>query len=96
MTDQRQAATTSTPPRSRHWRFWGAVLAVAVAFLVVPPLAGVPARLIEGCAKWIAVAAIFELLSVLGFIVLFKLVFGAGMSWRRSSPASIRKASCAP
>lgn len=76
--------------RSRHWRFWGAVLAVAVAFLVVPPLAGIPGRLIEGCAKWIAVAATFELLSVLGFIVLFKLVFGAGMSWRQSSPAGLR------
>lgn len=70
----------------------GAIIALAgaIAFLAVPTLAGVPARLIEGCAEWITLAGILELLSVLGFVVVFKLVFGARMTWRQSSPAGLR------
>jgi uncharacterized membrane protein YbhN (UPF0104 family) len=77
---------------SLRWPVWGGLTAVtfAVVFLAVPPLAGVPAHLIEGCAKWIALAAILELLSVLGFLVVFKLVFGGRMTWRRSLPAGLR------
>ena len=45
---------------SLRWPVWGGLTAVtfAVVFLAVPPLAGVPAHLIEGCAKWIALAAL--------------------------------------
>jgi uncharacterized membrane protein YbhN (UPF0104 family) len=56
----------------------------------VPALAGLPERLIEGCGKWIAIAGVFELLSGLGFVVVFKLVFAASTSWRRGAPAALR------
>ena len=67
-----------------------AVAAVAVAFLVLPTLAGVPARLVEGCGIWIATAGVLELLSALGFVVVFRLVFAERLSWRRSAPAALR------
>lgn len=63
---------------------------VAVVFLGIPALAGVPARLIEGCGRWIAGAAVLELLSVAGFVVFFKLVFAPTVSWRHSAPAGLR------
>jgi len=55
-------------------------VALAAAFLTLPVLAGTPERLIEGCGKWIVIAGVLELLSVLGFVLVFKLVFGARMS----------------
>jgi len=65
-------------------------VAVAAGFLALPALTGAPERLIESCGKWILIAGVAELLSVLGFVLVFKLVFGARMSWRRSAPASLR------
>ncbi len=62
----------------------------AAAFLVVPALAGVPARLVRGCGNWIAAAGALELLSAIGFVVLFKLVFAAPISWRAGTPAALR------
>src|SRR5581483_2925420 len=53
-------------------------------------LAGVPARLVRGCGNWIAIAGALELLSAVGFVVVFKLVFAAPVSWRRSVPAALR------
>jgi uncharacterized membrane protein YbhN (UPF0104 family) len=79
--------------RLRRWPLWGAALVVFVAaagFLALPALAGVPARLVDGCGYWIAAAGVLELLSVVGFVVLFKLVFAAPISWRRSVPAALR------
>lgn len=46
--------------------------------------------MIEGCAKWIGLAGALELLSVLGFVVVFKLVFVARMTWRQGAPAGLR------
>jgi uncharacterized membrane protein YbhN (UPF0104 family) len=69
---------------------WIALAAIAVAFLSVPPLAGVPGRLIAGCPTWIALAAALELLSILGFIAIFKLIFDPRGSWRESSGAALR------
>ena len=66
------------------------VAAVAAAFLAVPTVAAVPARLVEGCAAWIVTGAAFELLSALGFVVFFKLIFAAPISWRRTTPAALR------
>lgn len=63
---------------------------IAIAFLAVPPLAGIPGRLIEGCGGWIALAVTLEALSVVGFVLVFKLVFGGGMSWRRASGSGLR------
>lgn len=80
----------ATAARPIRWRMWGAVAALAVALLAVPPLVRVPAALVEGCANWIALAAALELLSVLGFLFLFALVFGARMSGRRSLWAGLR------
>ncbi len=84
--------TAAAGRRTSRWPFWSALTAVAVVvmFLVVPALAGVPARLVDGCGKWIATAGVLELLSALGFVVIFKLVFAAPMSWRRSVPAALR------
>ena len=78
--------------RSSRWPLWSAAAAVAVVvmLLVVPALAGVPARLVEGCSKWIATAGVLELLSAIGFVLFFKLVFAAPMSWGRSVPAALR------
>jgi uncharacterized membrane protein YbhN (UPF0104 family) len=59
-------------------------------FLVVPTVAAVPARLVEGCATWIVAGAGLELLSALGFVVLFKLVFAATLSWRRTTRSALR------
>jgi uncharacterized membrane protein YbhN (UPF0104 family) len=87
---------TANPPaaaahRSR-WPLWSAVLVASAgaAFLAVPALAGAPARLIRGCGNWIAIGGALELLSAVGFVVLFKLVFAAPISWRRSAPAALR------
>jgi uncharacterized membrane protein YbhN (UPF0104 family) len=66
------------------------VAAVAATFLVVPTVAAVPARVVEGCATWIVTATGLELLSALGFVVFFKLVFAAPLSWRRTTPAALR------
>src|SRR3984893_10628029 len=90
MPDQDPRPTGAVDRRSTHWPVWAAVVVPAAAALALPALAGAPARLIEGCGKWIATAGVLELLSVLGFVVVFTLVFGAHMSWRRSAPASLR------
>jgi uncharacterized membrane protein YbhN (UPF0104 family) len=56
----------------------------------VPALAGVPARLVAGCADWIVAAAMLEFLSAVGFVVFFKLIFAAPVSWRHGAPAGLR------
>ena len=83
------AAATQRAPR---WPLWSAVLvgSAAAAFLALPALAGIPARLVEGCGNWIAAAGALELLSAVGFIALFKLVFAAPISWRAGTPAALR------
>jgi uncharacterized membrane protein YbhN (UPF0104 family) len=66
------------------------VVALATTLLVVPAVAAVPARVLEGCATWIVTGAGLELLSALGFVVFFKLVFAAPLGWRRTTPAALR------
>jgi uncharacterized membrane protein YbhN (UPF0104 family) len=90
MPDRHANPTLAPHGRSSHWPLWAALAALAAAFLALPALSGTPERLIEGCGRWIALAGLLELLSVLGFVLIFKLVFGARMSWRRSAPASLR------
>jgi uncharacterized membrane protein YbhN (UPF0104 family) len=82
----------ATTQRSSRWLLWSAVLvgSAAAAFLALPALAGIPARLVEGCGNWIAAAGALELLSAVGFIALFKLVFAAPISWRAGIPAALR------
>jgi uncharacterized membrane protein YbhN (UPF0104 family) len=74
-----------SPQRRRLMAAGAVAVAAAVAFLLAPALARVPQRLGRGCGRWLAAASAFELLSALGFVVVFKLVFGAFMRWRSSS-----------
>lgn len=85
-------STPSTDRRSRQWsrRAATAAILVAVAFIAVPALSGVPARLVKGCGAWIVGAAVLELLSAVGFVVVFKLVFAPRVSWRQMVPAALR------
>jgi uncharacterized membrane protein YbhN (UPF0104 family) len=92
MPDQTPSPPRAADPHLRRWPLWGAALVVFVAagFLALPALAGVPERLVDGCGNWIVAAGVLELLSAVGFVVLFKLVFAAPISWRRSVPAALR------
>jgi uncharacterized membrane protein YbhN (UPF0104 family) len=78
--------------RSIRWPLGSVLVAIAVAaaFLAVPALAAVPTRVIAGCATWIVTGGVLELLSALGFVVFFKLVFAGPISWRRTTPAALR------
>ncbi len=76
--------------RPIRWTRFGGFVAVGLAFLAIPPLAHVPARLVSGCGKWIAVAAVLELLSGAGFVLVFAVVFCARMSKRQSLGAALR------
>jgi uncharacterized membrane protein YbhN (UPF0104 family) len=92
MSDQTARPLRAADRHLCRWALWGVALVVFVAavFLALPALAGVPARLVDGCGKWIAAAGVLELMSAVGFVVLFKLVFAAPISWRRSVPAALR------
>jgi uncharacterized membrane protein YbhN (UPF0104 family) len=76
--------------RAIHWKRVVTLAAIAVAFLAIPPLAHVPARLVTACAKWIALAAALELLSMLGFVLVFALVFGRRLGARQRIGAGLR------
>jgi uncharacterized membrane protein YbhN (UPF0104 family) len=76
--------------RTIHWKRVVTLAAIAVAFLAIPPLAHVPARLVTACAKWLALAAALELLSILGFVLVFALVFGGRLSARQRVGAGLR------
>jgi uncharacterized membrane protein YbhN (UPF0104 family) len=56
----------------------------------VPPLSHLPARLVAGCATWVAIATALELASVAGFVVAFALVFGRGLTARESLAGGLR------
>ena|GEM_PF-2137339 len=66
------------------------LIALALALLALPTLIGVPLAPLSGCARWIALAAFLELMSLVGFVVVFKLVFCARQSWRRGLCAALR------
>jgi uncharacterized membrane protein YbhN (UPF0104 family) len=87
-----QAAAPASARRAHRRFVWGALLVVsaAVVFLALPTLAGFPARLVDACGEWIAAAGVLELLSAVGFVLLFKLVFAAPVSWRHGLPAALR------
>jgi hypothetical protein len=79
-------------PRHRpiRWTRWGGLAIVPIVFLAVPSLAHLPARLVAGCPKWIALAVGLEFVSILGFVASFALVFGAGATRRRSVVGALR------
>lgn len=76
--------------RATVWRRAGILGALATAFLAVGPLARVPARLLAACTGWVAVAILLELLSMLGFVAVFGLVFGGGLTRRQRLGAGLR------
>lgn len=92
MPDDRAKPMPGTDRQSRRWFPWAALLVFSAAgvFLAAPALGGVPARLVRSCGSWIATAGALELLSAVGFVALFKLVFAAPIGWRRSTPAALR------
>jgi uncharacterized membrane protein YbhN (UPF0104 family) len=86
-----QAATTEMPQElsPRHLRkrlIQLALLVVLVAVVVwlTPGLGALRRRLDHAAAGWLAVAAAAELLSTLSYVVIFRTVFCARMSWRMS------------
>ena len=72
------------------WRKWGAFAGIPLVFLAVPSFTHLPARLLAGCPKWIALAVLLEAVSILGFIACFALVFGAAMTRRQSAVGALR------
>jgi len=82
----RGASTAVVIRRAR----WIAIPALGVAFLAAAPLLDIPRAPLAGCAGWIALAGLLEALSVLGFILVFKLIFGNGMSRRRVVASGLR------
>jgi uncharacterized membrane protein YbhN (UPF0104 family) len=59
-------------------------------FVAVPSLTHLPARLAAACPKWIAFAVVLELVSILGFIASFALVFGGGITRRQLVVGALR------
>lgn len=80
----------ATATRVIHLKRVVTLAAIAAAFLAIPALAHVPARLATACAKWIALAAALELLSMLGFVLVFALVFGRQLGARQRIGAGLR------
>jgi uncharacterized membrane protein YbhN (UPF0104 family) len=85
----RRRPTARGTHRAR-WTRWGALAAIPLVLLAVPSLTQLPARLLAGCPKWVALAVALELLSILGFIASFALVFGARMTRRQSVAGALR------
>ena len=76
--------------RTIRWKRVVTLAAIAAVFLAIPPLAHLPAHLVTACAKWIALAAALELLSILGFVLAFALVFGRRLGARERIGAGLR------
>ncbi len=89
-----QPSISALPPRPRRLLVCGALVAVTVAvagaLAAVPALIDIPARLVSGCGTWIGLAGVLAVLSAVGFVVIFKLVFGPRMTWREAWPAGLR------
>jgi uncharacterized membrane protein YbhN (UPF0104 family) len=62
----------------------GIGLVVVVAVLVGPGLGSLRARLGDASPGWLVAAGVLELLSTLSYVVIFRSVFCAKMSWRLS------------
>lgn len=67
-----------------------AIATIATAYTAVPPVATISGRLISACSAWITPAGALETLSALGFVLVFKLLFGARLGWRQTFGASPR------
>jgi uncharacterized membrane protein YbhN (UPF0104 family) len=65
-------------------------VAFALALVSLPTIAGLPLAPLSGCGRWIALAVALELISLTGFVTVFKLVFCPRLGWRRALPAALR------
>src|ERR1035441_6516867 len=90
-TEQRPAGLHGSPSRRRLFVAGLLIILSLVAlYLLVPKLAGLHqtwGRLRHGDPLWLVVAAGMELLSIAGYAVLFRTVFGRGvprLDWRAS------------
>ena len=81
---------TAAAAHPRRWASWAAIAVIPLTFLAVSPVLGAGGQLSAGCATWIALAALLELFSMLGFVVVFKLVFGPRTRWRHALAAGVR------
>jgi uncharacterized membrane protein YbhN (UPF0104 family) len=70
--------------RQRAFRIATVVVIVALVAAFAPGLSEVRARLDGAQPGWLAVAVVLELLSCLSYVVMFRPVFCARMSWRTS------------
>src|SRR5271170_6441683 len=74
------------PGRQAKWRILvlgTAPLVAGFAVVAVSGAAGIGARLAHGRPLWLALAAALELISTLGFVAAFQLVFGDWLSaWK--------------
>jgi uncharacterized membrane protein YbhN (UPF0104 family) len=66
------------------------LVAFALALVSLPTIAGLPLAPLSGCGRWIALAVALELISLTGFVAVFKLVFCPRLGWRRVLPAALR------
>jgi uncharacterized membrane protein YbhN (UPF0104 family) len=64
--------------------------AFGLGLVSLPTVAGLPFAPLTGCGRWIALAGVLELASVVGFVVVFKLVFCARLGWRPGLLAALR------
>ena len=67
-----------------------AVPTLAVVLLAAAPLLDIPRPSLAGCATWIAAAVSLEAASALGFILVFKLIFGGELSRAQAAACGLR------
>ncbi len=70
--------------RKRLFELGGLVVLVGLVVWLTPGLGPLRSRLGHASAGWLIAAAVFELLSALSYVVVFRAVFCARMSWRLS------------
>jgi uncharacterized membrane protein YbhN (UPF0104 family) len=87
---EKSAAARPLPAGLRGAKGPTLLAAFALGLLSLPTIAGLPLAPLSGCARWIALAVALELVSLLGFVVAFKLVFCARLGWRRGLIAALR------
>jgi uncharacterized protein (TIRG00374 family) len=86
-TVEQQQMPEELNPRHLRKRLFQLGVLVAVVVLVVwltPGLGSLRGRLADASAGWLVVAAVFELLSTLSYVLIFRAVFCARMAWKTS------------
>jgi uncharacterized membrane protein YbhN (UPF0104 family) len=82
--------TTRRPQRGALRSVLATLAVIAFAVVALSQLTGAPGRILAACLGWTAFAGALELLSIAGFVLIFRLVFGGGMSWRQTLRAGLR------